>query len=117
MFMALRTVLSSDVVQTLSSPACGGVWHRLSVAATWDASAEPAGMLKVERTALRFGKGTLSARSCGRMGGSASAGKEIAMVLPGRSCASWKKMPVGAAKLAMHIPVQAPHTLMLGNAG
>jgi len=112
--MAAFTVLSSDVVQAFISPAIGGCWHLIRVSSTCAASAEPGEMWNVDRTSLRFSKGTLSAMSCGRMGVSASAGKERVMVLPGCSWASWKKMLVSATVPGSQKVLNSVHLLILG---
>jgi hypothetical protein len=116
--MALRTVASSDVVQDFTLPAIGGAWHLLRVSLTRAASAEPAAMLKVARTPSRFAKGTFPATSRGRMADSYSTGgKESVMVLPGRSCAWWKKMPVSATFFALQLESKSVYAQQVSQIG
>jgi hypothetical protein len=48
------------------------------------------------------------------MAASAAAGMESVMALPGRSCASWKKMPVSATVSGLQAELNIVQTLMLG---
>jgi hypothetical protein len=73
-------------------------------------------MWKVARTSPRLAKGTRSATPWGRMAASADAGMESVMALPGRSCASWKKMPVSATVSGLQAELNIVQTLMLGRA-
>jgi hypothetical protein len=116
--MALRTVASSDVVQDFTLPAIGGAWYLLRVSLTRAASAEPAAMLKVARTPSRFAKGTFPATSRERMADSYSTGgKESVMVLPGRSCAWWKKMPVSATFFALQLESKSVYAQQVSQIG